>query len=219
MLGEIIKMHKNKFLTFLFSIIPGCGHMYLGYMKRGAEFMAMFAAAFYFMILFMNLWHRLFDTIGTIFVIMLPVIWLYQIFDSMHTIAQMRRLGIEVPLDDEFFIPGVSNISNLNALNVFKKRKVIKGFASILMCVGVYVLFTNIINGVFGILRNSASAYMRIQYQNIYITIMDYTPPAIISLLLIFAGIKLLKGKDNGVHNNKLENYQAENNGNGGDEL
>lgn len=194
-------MHKNKFLTFLLAIIPGCGHMYLGYMKRGAQFMTMFAASFYFMYMFMGFWFHL-DTIGVIFAILLPIIWFYQMFDAMHTISQMKLLEITVPEDDGFFIPGISNVTNLNALNFFKKRSVIKASAAALICLGIYTLFTNISNGVYNIIANFAGDYMRDRLWQMYHTVTNYVPPVIISLLLIYAGIRLLKGKDNGNKNN-----------------
>ena len=37
-------MNKNRFLVFLFSLIPGAGQMYLGYMRRGICLMALFCA-------------------------------------------------------------------------------------------------------------------------------------------------------------------------------
>ena len=192
-------MQKNKFLTFLFSIIPGVGHMYLGYMKRGAEFMAMFAASMYLAIMF-TFWLNL-PIIGAIFMIVLPIIWFYQMFDSMHAISQMRRLGIEVPQDDGFFVPGFANITNSNALNVFKNRKAVKTVAAILVCVGLYVLITNILNGINNIMQNNIWDYYNSVYYRTYQSIMNYVPSVIISLVLIFGGIKLLFGKNNNQNN------------------
>jgi TM2 domain-containing membrane protein YozV len=42
---------KNSFLTFIFSLIPGAGQMYLGFMKRGLSLMS----CFFFIILIENL--------------------------------------------------------------------------------------------------------------------------------------------------------------------
>jgi len=202
-------MRKNKFLTFLFSMVPGCGHMYLGYMKRGAQFMVMFAASVYFVVLFSphSVW-----ALGAVFVIMLPVIWFYQMFDSMHTISQMRILEIEFPHDDGFFIPGFANVSNLNALNVFKKRKVIKIIASILVCAGIYVLFLNITEGIYRILYEISGGYMANIYSNIYNAIRNYVPPVVISWLLIAAGLKLLSGKNKNSNSDSNENNENSDN-------
>ena len=199
-------MRKNKFLTFLFSIIPGCGHMYLGYMKRGAEFMAMFAATIYFSIIMIGFSYRSngIEMIGVFFFILMPIIWLYQMFDSMHTISQMRRLEIEVPEDDGFFIPGFSNVSNPESLNFFKKRKVVKVIAGILICVGGYLLIANISDGIYRMLYHNSDDYWRRIFSSAYDTIRNYVPAVIISVVLMFAGVKLLAGskKENKTNNN-----------------
>ncbi|MCL2096314.1 MAG: hypothetical protein FWH10_05340 [Oscillospiraceae bacterium] len=204
-------MHKNKnrFLTFIFALIPGCGHMYLGYMKRGLQFMAMFAIDLYLSIMFAGFFGIVMEFLSIPFLILLPVIWLYQMFDAMHSVSHMRGLGIAYPVDDGFFIPGFTNSLNPSAFNAFKKRGAVKAIAVILICVGVYVLYSNILNGVFRILDNH-------QYWLVFNTIRNYTPPIVISLALIFAGIKLLAGKKGGDENNN--NNDEDNNRNGGDE-
>ena len=194
-------MRKNKFLTFLFSVIPGCGHMYLGYMKRGVEYMAMFAASVYFAIVFISAGYSM-QFLGSIFLLLLPIIWLYQMFAAMHTITQQRRLRVEFPEDDGFFVPGISNVANLNALNVFKKPKVAKWIAAILIVVGAYALFANVTNGVYDIIiTNSIGDYWRQQYWTVYNAVRNLVPAVIISTVLIFAGIKLLAASKNKSNN------------------
>jgi hypothetical protein len=173
-------------------MIPGCGHMYLGYMKRGAQFMAMFAASLYSAFLFMDFLRGL-GVVGAIFIILLPIIWFYQMFDAMHTIAQLRRYQIEYPEDDGFFIPGVENVSNLEAFGVFKKRRIKKAAAAIFIGAGGYVLLSGISNIILRILRSYIWSGDR--FWSIYHSVTDFIPPFIISLILIFAGLKLWIGK------------------------
>ena len=45
---------KGSFLTFCFSMLPGAGEMYLGFMKRGASLMTLF-----FFIIFSSTWLQL----------------------------------------------------------------------------------------------------------------------------------------------------------------
>jgi hypothetical protein len=176
--------------------------MYLGYMKRGIEYMAMFALAIYFASFFIG-WAPYMNIgfIGAIFLIFLPIIWLYQMFDSMHTVSHMKRLEIEYPEDDGFFIPGVaniSNISNLDALKIFKKRGVVKAIAITIICLGIYVLLSNISNALSVRYYINEDVY-RIKeiYVQTFNTIMRYIPSVVISLVLIIGGIKLLVGKKN----------------------
>ncbi|MCG0276315.1 MAG: hypothetical protein L5655_09205 [Thermosediminibacteraceae bacterium] len=56
------------------SLIPGAGHMYLGYLKYGAELMGAF-----FMAIFLMGWLNM-----PFFLFLLPVIWFYSLFDAIH---------------------------------------------------------------------------------------------------------------------------------------
>lgn len=70
----------NKFnkrsITLALSIIPGAGHMYLGYQKKGLIIMG----AFSFSIFFMG-WLGI-----SLLLFLLPLIWFYSFFDAMHTL-------------------------------------------------------------------------------------------------------------------------------------
>ena len=203
-------MKKNKFLTFVLAIIPGCGHMYLGYMKKGAQFMSMFTLVGFLTWVFTSSLNI--QVISGFFMVLLPIIWFFQMFDSMHLILQMRRLEIEFPEDDGFFIPGVSNISNLDSLSFFKKPTVVKVIAFILIFIGVYTLFINVSGGVYGVLIASiakANSAIRNRYSDVYNIIMQYVPSVIISMILIIAGIRILWGNRKGKKNKKEEIFES----------
>jgi hypothetical protein len=193
-------MQKNKFLTFLFALIPGCGHMYLGYMKRGVEFMAMFVVSGYLAIMSMNFYN--FDIIGILFALILPVIWFYQMFDSMHIVSLMKKFEVDFPADDGFFIPGFSNVSNTDSLNFFFFFLIIKGFAAVFIFVGAYVLLITTSVNIGDLLRNNSFTERSEQIYRFFRSVMrTYIPSAVISVLLILAGLRLLKG--NGKNNNE----------------
>ncbi len=63
---------KNNFFTFIFSLIPGAGQMYMGFMKRGLSLMSVF-----FLIIFSTIWQN----IGPLFFIAL-IAWFYSFFDT-----------------------------------------------------------------------------------------------------------------------------------------
>jgi len=67
-------MAKSKFLTVILSILPGVGHLYLGWMERGLQFMLSFLLS-----IFLMDWLSL-----TIFAYLLPVIWFYSLFDALQ---------------------------------------------------------------------------------------------------------------------------------------
>jgi TM2 domain-containing membrane protein YozV len=87
-------------------MIPGCGLMYLGYMKKGLQTMFIFAASCFLAYSFMEL--RL-SWISALFLMLLPIIWFYQLFDTMHTVSRMKREKIDFPQDDGFYMPKKMN--------------------------------------------------------------------------------------------------------------
>ncbi|HHT47521.1 MAG TPA: hypothetical protein GX004_09620 [Firmicutes bacterium] len=65
---------NRKIVACLLSVIPGAGHMFLGYQKLGLELMTLFFFSFFFID-----WLR----IG-LFMFIIPVIWFYSMFDALH---------------------------------------------------------------------------------------------------------------------------------------
>ena len=65
---------KGKFLTFCFSLVPGAGQMYLGFMKQGLSLMTVFAALCAF-----STWLA----IGPL-LLFAPIIWFYSFFDVIN---------------------------------------------------------------------------------------------------------------------------------------
>lgn len=83
---ENTKRENKKIITLALSLIPGAGHMYLGYQKRGLIFMA----AFFFTIFFMG-WLRI-----SFLVFILPLIWFYSFFDAYHTFQGKETEDIDI---------------------------------------------------------------------------------------------------------------------------
>ena len=73
---EEFKESNRKAITMALSIIPGAGHMFLGYQKKGLVIMG----AFFFTIFFMG-WLNL-----SLFLFVLPLIWFYGFFDAFHSL-------------------------------------------------------------------------------------------------------------------------------------
>lgn len=82
----------KKTIALGLSIIPGAGHMYLGYQNKGLALMG----TFFFSVFFMG-WLGI-----SIFLFTLPLIWFYSFFDCMHTID-----GNEEAVNKEFVLPNV----------------------------------------------------------------------------------------------------------------
>lgn len=84
---------SKKTATMALSIIPGAGHMYLGYQKKGLFLMGIF----FFSIFFMG-WLGI-----SMLLFLLPLIWFYSFFDAMHIVDDSKD-EIE---DLDFSLPAV----------------------------------------------------------------------------------------------------------------
>ena len=85
-------MKKNLLLTFACAMVPGCGQMYQGFMKRGLSLLFWFFAV----IGISSMLH-----IGVL-ILLLPIIWLYSFFDTFN----LRNLSDDQKMAlGDFFIP------------------------------------------------------------------------------------------------------------------
>ena len=162
-------MRKNKVLVFLFSLIPGAGQMYLGFMKRGVSLMLLFtlviaiAAGFYLSFL----------------TILLPVIWFYAFFDAMN-LSSLPFDQQKMVQDD--FLFGLSAPSTDKWKRLLQKRHVFIGAVCIL--VGVYLLFNNLVQPLL---------WQFFDY-DIVRRIFNSIPTLVVGVLVICLGIYLVKG-------------------------
>lgn len=73
--------HNERFLTIFLSFIPGLGHFQLGLMNRGLTLLLSFFGSFAFVAFITFVTHQ---SGFLVFLGILPVIWLYGIFDAAH---------------------------------------------------------------------------------------------------------------------------------------
>ncbi len=144
------KKFNKRSITLALSIIPGAGHMYLGYQKKGLIIMG----AFSFSVFFMG-WLGI-----SLLLFLLPLIWFYSFFDAMHTVDG-------------------SNVDIKNQEIIFPEIKPEwVGFA--LIGIGVMIMLERVL-------------YPLIDYE-----IRRYIQTSVVSLIFIFAGIRMLiKNKNN----------------------
>ena len=153
-----MSMSNQKIITVALSIIPGAGHMYLGFLKEGTQLMAGF-----FFTAFLMGWLNL-----SILVFILPVIWFYSLFDAYHRMDEKEFNGQtweEIP-----FFQWFSN----------HPRWIGWG----LIVFGCLILFEKIVSPL-------------LSWQ-----IRHYLQTAIVALIFILGGIKMLAG-------NKVQAYKG----------
>lgn len=163
---------KNRFYTFCFSLLPGAGEMYLGFMKMGLSLMSIFFGIV---------------CIGAILeltpLIFLAIIsWFYSFF-HVHNLISLPDEEFYAIEDEYLFFDKYSSF-DLNLVNGL--RKII---AACLIFVGIILLW----NGVLDAIYNYIPAYM-------YSILNDITyriPKILFGIVIIYIGIRMIRGKKN----------------------
>ncbi|WFD11491.1 hypothetical protein [Tepidibacter hydrothermalis] len=175
------KIKNKKVIAMLLSIIPGAGHMYLNLKEQGVQLMSAFFLPF-FLTDFLD---------ANFFLILVPIVWFYSIFDAMHKASQEN-------LEE-------TNISIFSSLteNTFLTKEKSKIFGYILISIGCIAIFQNILIDGFDTLIKHLGIT---KYISIY-TLKRYLTSGSIGILFIIGGIKLIRGskKNNSYKKEKIK--------------
>lgn len=167
---------KNKLMTFLWSLIPGAGEMYLGFFKQGSTLMAAFfillGIAGFLQLNFLSF--------------LAPLIWFYSFFhtNNLNTLPDEEFYTI----DDDYMIHWSSLTSNQTVIKKYRKL-----LAGCLIFFGASILWNNFNHLLFWyllpMLNLTEEAGRLIRY------IANSIPQAIVAIAVIIAGVYLIKGK------------------------
>ena len=171
MMNGMNKKRKSGFLTFCFSLLPGAGEMYLGFMKMGVSLMGLFFA--------LCALAATLDMPSIIFIMVVE--WFYSFF-HVHNLAGLS--------DEEFlqiedvFLFNLDTFFNRDRESVEKYRRTI---AVILIVVGALLLW----NG----LKDAFYIYLPEVVWRL-ISRMEHTLPKIVAGIAIVAGgCYMIRGK------------------------
>ena len=162
---------KRGFWTFCFSLIPGAGEMYLGFMKRGLSMMCIFFGWLAFCGLF---------NFG-VGAFVLPVIWFYSFF-QVHNLVSLPDEEF-YQQEDDFLILHMDKIVGVDRW----ERGKVKFLAAALIFIGGYTIVSTV-------WRSFWNALPDWLYNDLYV-IRDGVPRIVISLILIAFGAYLIRGK------------------------
>ncbi|MBR3762104.1 MAG: hypothetical protein IKK59_05120 [Lachnospiraceae bacterium] len=163
---------KNGFLTFIFSLVPGAGEMYMGFMKQGVSLMSMF-----FAVIFLTSWMR-----ADILMCAGIVIWCYSFF-HVHNLRGLPDAEFQA-VEDKILVPFHNTDINFN----FSNKKLQTVGAVVLILVGASMLWNYLLD-----LINWS--IMPEWLYHILWNICYGLPEAVIGVLIIWFGIRLIKGK------------------------
>ena len=180
---------KNKILFFLFSLIPGAAHMYIGLVKRGLVIMlALVAGAGLAMMA---------DTPA--FLLVLPVLWFYSFFDAWNKYHLPEEKLTKVQDDFLFFLNAMPE--NVRSDPRFKKvasANVLKVGGIVAIIAGAYLIWDQIIVRVLIRLLSDTGAEILSQ-------ISYKLPQVAVAVILIVVGIKLISHKKRGLERKNNE--------------
>ncbi|MBO5209899.1 MAG: hypothetical protein J6B68_11265 [Lachnospiraceae bacterium] len=173
-----MKRKKNRFLLFCISWLPGCGEMYLGFMKRGVSLLTLFS---------LGMMVAIITNMGVLSLI--PVIlWAYSFFEA-------NNLG-GLP-DEEFhrvedkYMFGLDSME-MDSIKNSLMGKYRKGLAIVLILLGINLLWNVICDILYDIFYMfELSDY----FYEITSSIGNGVTRVAIGVAIIWFGVKLIKGK------------------------
>lgn len=164
---------KSGFWTFVCSLLPGAGEMYMGFMKMGISLMGMF-----FLIIALASW---LETGPLLFIAFIA--WFYSFF-HVHNLASMP--------DEEFYAVEDEYLFHfLNTQDGEAQKKQKKIFAGILIIIGVILLWKSMFNAllfyfpdVFGVINGLGNVLAKI----------------IAAIVIIALGVCMIRGKKQSIY-------------------
>ena len=162
---------KNGFLTFCFSLIPGAGEMYMGFMKMGISLMGMF-----FLIVSVAAMFELGPVVMLAF-----IAWFYSFF-HVHNLAGLSDEEFYAVEDEYLFHLGENEEVGQKIMQQY--RKII---AIVLIILGVLLIWNSMYWLIVQLMPEGIAWVIReIGYR---------LPKLIIGVAIIVAGIYMIRGK------------------------
>ena len=162
---------KNKFYTFILSFMPGAAEMYMGFMKKGVSLMGIF-----FLCIVIPIVLRL-----DVLVFVAVLVWCYSFFHARNLAASDDMIFEE--LKDDYIWASFVNERDIQFSNPTLRR----WGAWIMIVFGVVMLWQNFSSILYRLIPDSL--------WEILAPIVQQVPEVTIALLLIYAGIHMIKGK------------------------
>lgn len=167
---------KSRFLLFCWSLIPGAGHMYLGFMKMGVSLMLGFALA-----------TTVVGVSGLGILSALPlVVWFYSFFHANNLGSMSDEEFYNIKDNYLFFADGE------DSLKAFATGKYRKAAAVALIIIGSVMLWDVFNDTLFNILGKEL---YNMYFREISHIINNYVPRLVVGIAIIWFGVKLIRGK------------------------
>jgi TM2 domain-containing membrane protein YozV len=177
---KMVKQTKSKFLTFIFSLIPGAGQMYQGLMKRGLSIMILFTGIIAISIF----------TYIPALIVLLPAVWFYSFFDTINRV-NLTREELSGLKDEFLFIKQFKSDNAEKTLKqLFGQRHLLLGWGIIVFSVWLILKIMFRQPFLYNYIPNVVYSYFNF--------LIEFLPSMIIPAVCIYTGVKLIKGSDKG---------------------
>ena len=151
-------------------MLPGAGEMYMGFMRTGVSLMLLFFLSIYIPV---SLRLSELSVIGF-------VVWAYGFFHANH-LASLSDEEFDQVKDE--FLFGMNTIIDGRNFVIKYQRTV----AVVLIAAGILLLWNTMGDIAYRLLPEFVSDFMR--------TVGNYAPRILVSLVIIFIGIKMIEGR------------------------
>lgn len=169
-----MKKKKNRFWLFVFSLIPGAGHMYIGFMKMGLSFMLGFFLA-----------------CGVVGITNIAVLAVFPVTIYIYAFFHANNVG---SLDDEAFAAledeYLFGFADMDYSRFKLNRKNRNIAAVVFIILGICMLW----NVGFDMLRDYMG-WDNPVIRTLYYLVQNELPRAVIGIAVIWFGVSLLRGK------------------------
>lgn len=168
---------KNGFMTFLCSLVPGAGEMYLGFMKEGLSIMCLAYGIFVF-----SIWADMSWLISAE-----VILWFYSLFNTHDKVSLPDEEFYALEDDYVFHIDRLLPKGNLNL--VYGKQSKIFGW--FLLFLGVSIIWKPSIRNLLAALR----VYISDDFSRVVGNYLYSLPQFVIAGVLIVCGVRLILRK------------------------
>lgn len=167
-------MEKNKLLIFLFALLPGVSHMYLGMLKKGIFLMSLFLAPI----------ALIFLTRGGMEIVscILPVVWCYSFFDAFRFKCYNKEERHHMDIE---FYKSLQIFWEQQTKPILYRRRKLVGLCCIFLA--IYTFIFNII-GYF--VNWFGNAFL------VFYIVLSKVPTLLVVIFLLKLGIDLLRKED-----------------------
>lgn len=168
---------KSRFWLFIWSLVPGAGEMYLGFMKMGLSLMLVFMGLIAVVAL---------TNLGVLSVLPLTM-WFYSFFHA-NNLAALDDQSFMAVRDQYLF--GMDNIGDLEQVGAKMNGKTRKIAAVALIVIGVIMLWDvlfSLLCEIFG--------WDNYYLSTVYYFMRDDVPRLLIGIAVIWWGLVLIRGR------------------------